>query len=462
MPVNSANSEYNENLSKWSRCRDVIGGSDDVKKARERYLPRLEGMSKAAYNAYLNRALFDNMTTRLLQGFSGIMTRRSPETDYPSGMAPYFEDVNMQGKSFHELFKLVTDEVFTTGRVPLLVDKGTDGGRAYVATNRCEQLINWAQSGSDPVSMAVLQETVTTSRANDPYALISTTQYRALRMTPAGYVVDLYRLPEGVTQPFNITNNGTIYRPSSQKIPELVGSYQPSIQGTSFDFIPLTVITPIGVDLDIVKPPILDIVDVNLSHYRSSADLEQGRHWVSLPTPIVSGVDGDTTLKVGSETAWILPDKDARAYYLEFQGQGLGSLEKALEEKQQQMVQFSSRLMDTATRGSEAADAVKLRNMSDSATLTSIAHSIEAGFNRVYKTIALWEGYNPNEVQITLNKDFVNTTLSAADITSLVNAFMEGGLDEETLVYNLKRGDILPTGKKTMKVVRGNPNEPEV
>lgn len=450
MPVNIANSEYNEGLPKWTRCRDAIDGTDAVKAAKERYLPKMESMSVNGYNGYVKRALFDNMSTRLLQGFSGIITRRAPELEYPDEMAPHFEDATLTGKSFLELFKLVTDEILTTGRAPLLVDKPTGGGRAYIIPQKAEQLINWSQNGNDPMSLAVLEEMHVGHAVGDQFVPEYTTQYRALILTNEGYVVQIYRMPAGTVTTRGINSNGSVYHNNATKTPDLIQTFSPNIKGVPLKEIPLIVITPLGVDLDVMKPPVLDIVDVNLSHYRSSADLEQGRHWVSLPVPIVSGVEADTVLKVGSETAWILPDKDARAYYLEFQGQGLKSLENALAEKQSQMVQFSSRLMDTSTRGSEAADAVKLRNMSDSASLTSLAYAIEAGLNKAYKTIAVWEELDPDSVNITLNKDFVNTTLTAADINAYVDAYLNKTIDEETFLFNLKRGDQLPPGKSRM------------
>ena len=458
MPVNTTHPLFDDTLDKWIRCRDVIAGSDAVKYRREKYLPRLEAMTKAEYNAYLSRALFDNMTARLLGGFSGVITRREPEIEYPPEMKPYFEDATMTGKSFFEIFKFVADEILTTGRVPLLVDKGEAGGRAYIVRYKGERLINWIQNGNEPVSMAVLEETHIQPSSIDRYAMETNTRFRSLTLTEGGYVVEIYEAPAGAIEQIRNVNGKQVKVWS--KDPVLIASYIPNIKGTPWDEIPLSVITPTGVDLDIAKPPILDIADINLSHYRTSADLEQGRHWTSLPTAVVSGVEGTTELRIGSQTAWILPDEKAKAYFLEFTGQGLQSLEKALQEKQQQMVQFSSRLMDTSTRGSEAADAVKLRNMSDSATLSTMAYAIEAGLNRVYKHIAKWEEIDPNLVNINLHKDFVNTTLSAAEISALAKSFVDGSIDEETLVFNLKRGDLLPKGKSTMDITKPevNPN----
>ncbi len=461
MPVHTTNAEYDRMYDRWVRCRDVIEGSDAVKGRKETYLPRLEAMTKGDYNSYLGRAMFNNLTDRLLKGFSGVITRRLPEVEYPEGMKSYFDDSTMTGKSFYEVFKFITDEVLSTGRCSVLVDKSVEGGRAYAVLYKAEKLINWMQNGNDPMSLAVLEESVQANSVNDPFSVSEVVKFRALILGEDGYRVETYALPPGADPSVRMDGNGNFVRVYSKE-PVLENVFVPTVQGVNIDSIPLTVITPEGIDLHVVKPPIMDIVDINLSHYRTSADLEQGRHWTSLPTPVVSGISGDSKLRVGSQTAWVLPDKDAKAYYLEFTGQGLQSLEKALAEKQQQMVQFSSRLMDTSTRGSEAVDAVKLRNSSDSSTLTTIAYAIEAGLNRIYKQIAFWDGFDPATVNIVLNKDFVNTTLSAAEIASLAKAFVENSIDEETLVFNLKRGELLPQGKHTLDLKRGTTNAPEI
>jgi hypothetical protein len=355
-------------------------------------------------------------------------------------MERYFEDTSLNSTSFHELFKSIVEDVIVSGRVPLLVDRPVEGGRAYISHYKSENLTNWSMDPTGNVDMAVLTEENYEPAAADMFKMDLVTTYRAMYLDSDGvYRITMYGKDAKATS-------------ASQGV-----TLTPNIKGEVIRELPMTIITPQGISAQVFKPPILDIAEVNLSHYRTSADLEHGRHWVSLPTPVVSGVDGGTVLRVGSQTAWVLPDKDAKAYYLEFVGQGLQSLEKALAEKQAQMTLFSAQLMNTSTRGSESSDVIKLRFASDAATLASIAHAVEAGLNRVYKTIALWEGYDPNEVNVSLDKEFINTSLTAAEIQALTKSFVDGAIDEETYIFNLKRGGLVPKGKEGLdtKINRG-------
>lgn len=163
-----------------------------------------------------------------------------------------------------------------------------------------------------------------------------------------------------------------------------------------------------------------------------------------MPTPWVTGAESATPLHVGSTSAWIIPNEKARVGFLEFTGQGLQSLEKALSEKQSQLASLSARLIDGQSRGSEAAETVKLRYTSETASLRTIVRSTEALLNTVYRTHANMEGLAEEEVKIQLNRDFLDERLSGRALEALVESYLKGGISKETLLYNLRRGDILP------------------
>jgi hypothetical protein len=186
------------------------------------------------------------------------------------------------------------------------------------------------------------------------------------------------------------------------------------------------------------KPPMYDLATINISHYLSSADLEWGRHIVGLPTPVVSGVDASTTLKIGGTAAWILPAPEAKAFFLEFQGQGLQSLEKALADKVSLMATASARLIDNSTNGSEAAETVRLRYMSESASLIHIITAVENGMNMMYNMVAKLHRA-PETVRITFSREVLGLTLTFKDLQVLFEAYLNGSVSKETLLYNLRR-----------------------
>ena len=429
MTISSTHPEYSARIDQWTRCRDVVEGSDAVKNKGETYLPKLGGQTPTEYGAYKTRALFFSAAGRSLQGFVGTVTRRDPKYAVPEEMDVYFKDITGSGTSFSEIFKDITFEVMLEGRYGLLIDWPVDGGRSYVVTYGTEQIINWFVSeDGQTLEGVILMEEELEQVKDDPFERELVTRYRHLYLNDGGnYTVSVYNDKE-----------------------EIVSTVIPTVRGEAIQEIPMVIVNPFGIAFETIKPPLLDLVDLNLSLYLTCADLEHGRHFTALPTPVISGAPADTKLKIGSQTAWALPDFRAKAYYLEFLGAGLQSLEKAISEKMGQMAQFSARLMDTSTRGSEAVDTVRLRHSSESATLSGVAIAIESALNTTYRSIARYDGIDESEVTIVLYKDFLASKLSAAEMRELTKAYLEGAIDEETYQHNLDRGELLPETKQAI------------
>ena len=203
--------------------------------------------------------------------------------------------------------------------------------------------------------------------------------------------------------------------------------------------------TGLGMDT-ISPPPLIDLANISLSHYRTSADLENGRHFTSLPQAWITGVDADefrNGLRIGGNTAWIIPNEGAKLGYLEFSGQGLGSLENALREKEAMMAIVGARLLESK-KGVESAETSRIRQNIETSVLSHIAVTLQNGLRKVLKYMARWEGLDENEVHLELNMDFVDVRIPHQEIIALVQAYQMGGISMNTLLYNLKQGEVIP------------------
>jgi len=410
------NASYAVTAPQWLRIRDVLKGSDAVKLAGTEYLPQLSGQDDDEYKAYKKRAVFFNITSRILSTNSGVIVRRTPSIEYNDRLAYYFEDDRIDKVTFHELFRYSVREVISTGRVGILVDVMND--KPAIHKFPTESILNWEMNLDGSIKQILLMSTETTL---DPITFEEVS------------VKVFYRL-HLVNEVYSITKYDDTGTPK--------GTTQPSVHGRTLKYIPFTCITTFGLDLEPVKSPILEIVDLNLSHYLSSADLEHGRHFVGCPQPYITGGTSEVKLRVGSEVAWVVPNEKAKVGYLEFLGAGLSSLTDALKEKQSQISQFSAQLMDTSTRGSEAEGTVRMRYSSDAANLSDIALSVESGLGEVYNTIADW--LNVDNPTIVLNKDFISTKMSYQELNALTKSLVDKAITPEIFMYNLERGEMLP------------------
>lgn len=440
MPVNTPNSEYNAHIKSWTKSRDAVNGSDAVKKRGPKYLPQLDSQSTAEYDAYVSRALYFGASGRTVQGLLGAVFRKDYELEYPERYKEEHMNVfTPEGLAFRDYAKQTVDEVITVGRVGCLVDVYKEGDpRAYATLYSAEKIINWETTlveGRQKLTLVILEEQHLIRDPNDEFHMKRSTQYRVLRMVDGVYTVDIYRKKSeagGTGEAYVRVPNETV---------------TPARGGVKLDFIPFIFINADDLTASIGKPPLLDLVEVNLSHYRTSADLEHGAHYTALPTAWVAGFNTDAELRIGSRTAWISNNPQATAGFLEFKGQGLGALSGLKADKERQMAVLGARLLEESKKAVEATGTHEIRLSGEHSALSTIAQSCSDGLQQILKWVSWWSGASEEQVagvEFALNNDFLPARMSPQELMALMQAWQQGGISQDTFLHNLKRGEILP------------------
>lgn len=410
-----ASKAYLANIERWCMVRDCYQGQDAVKAAGETYLPRLKAQTDEDYRAYLYRALFFPITGKTAVTLVGMATHVPPEVMHPAQLDPYFKDA-LGSYEFTEFYVNVLLEVVMMGRYGVLIDAPTlEADKVIIAPYCAENIVRFQPDANGNMEL-LLRECYSEPVENTKYETKEKIRYRRCFIENGVYCQQL--LDDDLN-------------PLTQPI-------SPTFMGQTINYLPFIPFGASGVHYDVDRPPMYDLATINMSHYLTSADLEWGRHIVGLPTPVVSGVDASTILKIGGTTAWILPDVGAKAVYLEFQGQGLQSLEKALEEKVGLMASASARLIDNSTRGSEAPEAVRLRYLSEASSLIHIMTSVENGLNFMYNMIARLHRA-PETVAIAFSREMLGMSIKFTDLKILFEGYLNGAVSKESLLYNMKR-----------------------
>ena len=446
MPVDSKHRQYQANWTKWRRIRDVIAGEDAVKGRGETYLPRLEGQSFGAdgYHAYRDRAEFHEATGRTLDGLAGAIFRKEPLIAVAAGFADWLAHVTPRGLDFVSFAKMAAREVIAIGRYGVLIDTPGEGGEPFLAGYTAESIVNWrstATGGVPALSLVVLREDASRPAADDPFETEDGERFRVLELRPL----------EDDDQPVYTQTLYERQRTSAgrEEFAMVGGPFAPSRRGEPLDFIPFQFFGPTELGADVEKSPIQGLVNVNLSHYRTSADLEHGAHFTALPTAWVAGDlkqgADDGELRIGSGAAWHL-EADARAGYLEYTGQGLEALEKRLQRKEAHMAVLGARLLEDQKAGVEAAETVGLRHRGENSMLASLADTTGRGLAIVLNWLIRWAGGPEQGARVELNKDFFEQPLGPKEMLELVTAWQQGGIGGEVLFHNLKSGERLPEG----------------
>ncbi|MDA8560836.1 DUF4055 domain-containing protein [Nitrospinae bacterium] len=415
MGIDSTHPLYDDSKDKWTRVRDSYLGSDAIKSKGEIYLPKLSSQEKAEYDAYVMRSMYVNAIKNTVQGLVGAVMRINPVINAPDRIMELAQDITGTGVSLNDFISNMLSEQLLMGRQGVMIDRTTE--RAYLSGYTTEQMTNWMED------VIVLKETYLQQDLNDNYSQSYEVQYRELLIDEDGkFLVRLWRDNEGWS--------------ISQEI-------YPTRVGQALEEIPFVAISGNELNLNPTQPPLMSLVDTNLSMYRTSADLEHGRHFTALPTPYVTGIDGDSELRIGSGSAWILPDSSSRAGYLEFTGQGLQALEKAVEEKRSIMAGLGASLLQTQKNGVESAESLRLRQNSEASVLVGAVLSVQEGIAKALSIMAEWEGVS-GDIEVELNTDFVDTKILPEELTALMGAWQSGAISHETFLHNMKKGEILP------------------
>jgi hypothetical protein len=425
------NGEYLFWFGYWQMIRDCMMGEIMVKSRGVFYLPKMESQSDDEYKAYLTRATFYNATARTLNGLVGAVHTSPPIIDNTPDTID-LSCVTNDGQSFEMFMKRITREVIGMGRYGVMIDAPPDGGTPYFVGYDCEDIVDWAtvRIGSrDKLQYVVLREIIRTRSPFRPADKELTETYRVLLIDDDG----IYKQ--------RIYSGGNL---QSADFYEVV----PLMQGHPMTEIPFLMIGPYDFGYDCEKPPMLDIALLNLSHYRSYAQLEAGRFYTATPIYTVSlsgGGDDDAEFKIGPNTVWQLGQGD-KAEIMEFKGSGLQYLENAISTKEQQIAALGGKMATNPTGvAAESADSVIARERGEASFLGSVVATMSEAASRLLSALASWHG-TPASVNAQYASDATKITLDGREIRAMAMLYDTGLLPMETIYGVFRHNNIIPSG----------------
>ena len=441
MSVKNQHPDYKKMASKWERCRATVEGQDAVHDKGSTFLPMLKDQTAEDYKAYKLRALFYNAVWRTVEGIGGMLFRKPPVVDVAASITELLEDVTLAGVSFQVFLQQIVLDVLSVGRMGVLVDYPTqivEGAtvaevqslnlRPTMQMYPTETIINWrTERVNNQYSLTLVVVTEQHSELKDQYEQITETRYRVLDLINGIYRQRVFRVEDG--------------KEDEQIGPDIF----PLMNGTPLDFIPFIFLGTDDTTATVNEPPLIDLVDVNLAHYRLNADYFHGLHFTGLPTAVVSGYTPENPgdkLYIGSSSAWVFPDPQAKAAYLEYTGQGLAAIEKALEKLEQYMAILGARLLSSEKKMTETAQTAQIHRAGESSILSAIAQTISIGMTRALQIFCDWAGA-ATEASVELNRDFLPVDMTPQELTALVSAWQSGAMSHESLFDQLQQREVV-------------------
>lgn len=447
--IERAHPQYLEHVEEWETIEDLCAGSRCVKERGTKYLPQLSGQTDTEYRAFRDRATFFAATARTKEALAGMILRKKPTVE-PGGIDERtLEDVTLTGEDVFDYSRRVAESGVSKGRAGTFIDWNESEGRPYLSFYQGEDVLNWASTridGREVLTMLVLREIEDYA---EEFEVTRRKRIRRYWLTTANLedsdeendVVGRRLYCETWIEDTDEGGKTTFVRE--------IEPVEIKRRGITLDRIPFVFHNATTLGSRVGKAPLFDIAEVNVSHYRSSADLENGRHFCGLPTPYATGVDDNVKeFKIGAESAWLIENDQARVGFLEFTGAGLSELTKALEEKENQMSKLGARLLFDQKKDAEAFETHALRANSEGSALGHIASTASVSMTEVLQWFEWWGSSiaAPRDANatFTFSTDFVGAVIAPQLLDSLLKAYVSGSMSFEAFFFNLQKGELYP------------------
>lgn len=436
--LDTTNPQYDKWLPIWKKCRDAIDGQEWVHEGGETYLPNPAQWDATLYKAYKLRATYFNACGRTLDGMTGLIFRKKPELVYPAALEPIVNDIDMAGSDIMAFAEQLVDELGRVSRVGILIDypstqtigltvaeAQTLGLRPYATIYKTESILDWRFeriNNKQMLSMVKLKECKEVQVDEFEYKIVDL--IRVLDLFEGRYRVRVYQ--------------------KGEKEYELISEIFPLMNNAPIREIPFIFDSVNGLDSDVKKPLLLDLVNANIGHYQLVASYRHGLMFSGLPTPVFWGaqLDDDDKINLGSTQALVFANPEGHAEYLEFKGQGLIETRLALTEEKENMSSLGSRMLSPEKRAVESGEAAAIHRSAENAVLASLAHSASSALTRTLQWLAMWARAS-EDVSVTLNTDFMPKEMDANMFRELTNAYLTGAISYNTYFFKLKEGEVI-------------------
>lgn len=450
--------DVQKRISAWSLIRDLLEGSATVKAKGTTYLPKpnasdVSEENNKRYEAYLLRAVLYNATGRTYHGLIGQVFAKPVRYTLPASIERYKDNIDGKGVSLEQQAKKAVGYALAYGRAGLLSDyTGTDEttivdiqegkARPIIKLYSPFDIINYRADDDGMPSLIVLKEEY--EDTTNEFQAVQKLQYRVLRRTSTGATSQVYRLAAK-----------NVFEAAKEPV-LLIGA-----DGKPYEEIPFSFIGSENNDMYTDTPPLYDLAELNIAHYRNSADYEESAYICGQPTPYVTGLTQswvDTVMKgvvtLGSRAVIPLP-AGATAGLLQAMPNTLPK--EGMEHKERQMAALGAKLVEKSTVERTATE-VKADEAASISILGSVAKNVEAAYNRAIWFAASYSGDQVTENSLTMSTDFDISRMSAGDRQQLMLEWQAGAVSFTEYRSALRQSGIATQADETaLTEIKSNP-----
>ncbi len=422
----------------WPLIDDLRGGSGPMRDRCAVYLPQFEKETPTHYNArvagsILFSAYGDTAKNMTGKPFSKAVTIQG---DLPEPLESISDDVYGQGKGLTQLSRdlfgdfinrglghILVDYPLTTneeGDTPNLQQERDAGFRPRLIQISPDQLIAWRiekdSSGTPELTSIRIHES-----HSEPDGLWGEKQVEYVRVIEKE-TWQLFRKEEG-DEEFKLDNQGVN---SLGRVP-LVTGYA---NQTGF----LT-----------ADPPLKELAERNLAHYKSDSDQRSILHMARTVTLCALGFSAEEAEKIALGPHQIISSQNVNASvsFLEHQGQAIEAGRKDLDSLKEEMVVLGLQPFAQKT-GNQTATGQGIDEDRSNSDMQAWVMSLERLLYQAYVMAAEWvKAELPADFKADVDNDFSIWVRAMEDIAHLIKMRQAQELSRTTFLREIKRRGIL-------------------
>ena len=408
----------------WGVMAAVTRGTNYIRDLSETYLPQEPREDQDAYTTRVDRSVLSPYTSRLIETAAGAILRKPIHIEGDQYWLDMAQNIDGLGSSINEYARRALVSSLTFGHSAILIDyppatgainlaeERAMGRRPYFVHVDAPQIWGWRKEDGTNRLLQVRIHDYDVRPLNE----FGEEQIEQMRVIYPGRY-DLYTLGQEVVE-FSATG------------------------GYSLDEIPLVPIYSNRRGLLISQPPLLDIANLNITHYQRQADLIHALHIAAMPTLVLEGWDDTTGNATMGVNYAIAMQPGNKAYYVQADATSFDAQMAELQSLESQMSTLGVTKLFGQKFVAESAEAKRIDQAQSNSVLSIISQELESALNQAFAFAAQYVGMEPPE--ITIDRDFDYYRLIGQDVAVLSQLNEAGKISNAMLLEILRRGEILP------------------
>lgn len=429
-------------LTQWNaqreRCADVLAGLDRLREKAATYNPKLPRESVANYRIRLTVGELTNLLGGAVRASEGLITAKPPALleGIPARTGALWQDIDGAGTAgvvwLREVLRRMLTETTviavasTPVRAGVAVTRAQETAlalRPYVALYRVEDVMSYRFArigGRRVLTQLVLRERV--EELDGAYGTKLVTQYRVLRrIEPGNHESMIFR-----------DNERGDFVPYGE--PEVIQTAELPVVEFSSDPTAGFAQGP---------PPVLDLADLTLGHYRVTNDRRWSMRQACFPWLVRTGYqpppEGDA---VGPTEALDLP-LHGTAQFIAPPDTAFTPTRDELTDIERRAAALSlSFLSGEHAQANETATAANIDQEGQDAGLAAILVSVRDGLNRLFALFDEMLGEAPRDEYFTVSTKLRGMRRDPQLLRVVVDAWKEGGLPMGAMLHALQHGEL--------------------